>query len=54
MTVKEFLENRSPTTYGKKVIILKYGKNCGSALENLKAEVLSVKVTTKWIFIEVK
>ena len=54
MTVKEFLENRSPATYGKKVIILKNGKNCGSVMENLQAKVLSAKVATKWIFIEVK
>lgn len=54
MTVKDFLENRNPATYGKKVIILKKGKNNGSIMENLQAEVLSAKVATKWIFINIK
>ena len=53
-TIRSYLENRNPSTYGKKIIILKGGKNCGTVLENLNAEIISVKVTTKWIFIEVK
>ena len=54
MTVKEFLENRNPSSYEKKVIILKNKKNNGSVIENLQAEVLSTKITTKWIFINIK
>lgn len=53
-TIRSYLENRSPSTYGKKIIILKDGKNCGTVLENLNSEIISVKITTKWIFIEVK
>lgn len=53
-TVQDFLENRSPSTYGKKIILLRNGKNCGSVLENLTAEIISIKITTKWIFINIK
>ena len=52
--VKDFLEKRSSATYGKKLIFLRNGKNCGSSLENLNSEVISVKVTSKWVFITIK
>jgi hypothetical protein len=53
MTVKEYIESRPQTVYGKKIRILNAitKKNMGEWFENASAFVLSAKITTKFIFI---
>lgn len=53
MTVREYIESRPRTVYGKKIRILNAitKKNMGGWVENANAYVLSAKVTTKYIFI---
>lgn len=53
MTVREYIESRPKTVYGKKIRILNAitKKNMGEWFENASAYVLSAKVTTKYIFI---
>jgi len=53
MTVREYIESRPQTVYGKKIRVLNAitKKNMGEWTENASAFVLSAKVTTKYIFI---
>lgn len=53
MTVREYIESRPETVYGKKIRILNAitKKNMGNWIANEKAYVIAAKVTTKYIFI---
>lgn len=53
MTVREYIESRPETVYGKKIRILNAitKKNMGDWMANEKAYVIAAKVTTKYIFI---
>jgi hypothetical protein len=53
MTVKQYLENRSSATYGKKVrvIDLRDNKNTGDWTLYAERPIFRVNVTTKYIFI---
>ena len=52
MTIREYVETRTPELYGKKIRILDLQKKyMGTWLENDSAIVRYVKITTKYIFI---
>lgn len=56
MTLKEYLETRDNATFGRSIRIIDdvTRKNRGSVIENFSAIVISVKVTSKYLFIFVK
>ena len=53
MTVKEYLDTRNNSTYGKKIRILsqKTGRNCGNCVNNFNHAVSATKITSKYLFI---
>ena len=53
MTLKEYLEKRNSTTYGKKIRVLsaKTRKNAGNCVDNFNSTVVSTKVTSKYLFV---
>lgn len=53
MTVKEYLDARNNSTYGKKIRILnqKTGRNCGNCVNNFNQTVSATKITSKYLFI---
>lgn len=53
MTVKEYLDARNNSTYGKKIRILsqKTGRNCGNCVNNFNQAVSATKITSKYLFI---
>ena len=52
MTLKEYLDKRNSSTYGKKIRILsqKTGRNCGNCVNNFNQVVSATKITSKYLF----